>query len=362
VQHIPLPFKEAEKSVKAATNALRDYRNSQQEQHLSTTIHAYETSNGKHNQFPDGHHKPHCTKQDRLSGKKTNLEEVIRPLEEARAVMETRSSGTEKYGVLLNNLGQAYLDQYRKSRTSEGTLASAMRTRARSRDASCPGSSAYTTSLVGSATAPWTACKLQSQDDSGDLSQLSAGIVFLETALNRNGWDRNMQAECYSHLALVHDLHYKRSKSRNDLDCSIKYYGEALALLDSQSPNRAPALFNLSKQHFERHKLTKGSEDWKAAERSKDAAKELVDQGVGTQDLKMKIEVLTSNMDSYARRASTDVSVGSEDSALVSRQGTMLSICEEPDSFTGPAKVAQSDTNRQGTFASLNARPSVKKV
>jgi len=81
----------------------------------------------------------------------------------------------------------------------------------------------------------------------------------------------------------------------------------------------------------------------------------------------MKIEVLTSNMDSYARRASTDVSVGSEDSegSLVSRQGTMLSICEEPDSFTGPAnarEVAQSDTNRQGTFASLNARPSVKRV
>jgi len=107
------------------------------------------------------------------------------------------------------------------------------------------------------------------------------------------------------------------------------------------------------------------SEDWKAAERGKDAVKELVDQGLGPQDLKTKIEVLTSNMDSYARRASTDVSVGSEDSALVSRQGTMLSICEEPDSFTGPAnarEVAQSDTNRQGTFASLNARPSVKRV
>jgi len=141
------PFKEAEKSVKAATNALRDYRNSQQEQHLSTAIthyrRAYETSNGKHNQFPDGHHKPHCTKQDRLSGKKSNLEEVIRRLEEARAVMETRSSGTEKYGVLLNNLGQAYLGQYRKSRTSEETLALATRTfeRTRSRDASSPGSS-----------------------------------------------------------------------------------------------------------------------------------------------------------------------------------------------------------------------------
>ena len=182
----PSPFKEADKSVKAATYA---------------TIGTLSRSNTYPQPLPTI--VVHCTKQDR-SGKKTNLEEVIRRLEEARAVMETRSSGTEKYGVLLNNLGQAYLDQYRKSRTSEETLASAMRTfeRARSRDASSPGSSTYTTSLIGSATVLWTACELQSQDDSGDLSRLNAAIVFLETALNQNGRDRNMQAECYSHLAL----------------------------------------------------------------------------------------------------------------------------------------------------------------
>jgi len=153
------PFKEAEKSVKAATNTLRDYRNSQQEQHLSTAIiihyrHAYETSNGKHNQFPE---IIITAPQAR-----TTIWQKIH-LKEARAVMETRSSGMEKGGVLLHNLGQAYLDQYRKSRTSEEILALATRTfeRARSRAASSPGSSTYTTSLIGSATALWTAWELQ---------------------------------------------------------------------------------------------------------------------------------------------------------------------------------------------------------
>ena len=357
------PFKEAEKSVKAATNALRDYRNYQQKQDLSIAIthyrHAYETSNEKHNQYPDIiiNYTALLNKQDRLSSEKSNLEEVIRLLQEAQGVMESRSSVTEKYGVLLNNLGQAYLDRYRNSRTSED-LASATRTfeRARSRGVSSPGSSTYTTSLIGSATALWTACELQPQADNDDLSRLNAAIVFLETALNQNRRDIHMQAECLRHLAPVYDLRYKRSGNRNDLECSIKYYSEALSMLDSQSPNCAPALFNLSKQQFERHKLTKESEDLKAAERSIGAVKELVDKGLGTQDLKAKIEVL---MDLYAKYGSTDASVGSQESAPVSRQITMGTIREEPDSFTGPANATRSGSNHRGTFASFDAGPSV---
>src|SRR6266511_1417863 len=91
------PFKEAERAVKEATKAQRNYQNSQQVEHLTSAIthyrRAYETSNELHNQFPDIiiNYAALLNKQDRLSGGKSNLEEVIRLLEEGRVVMEKRT-------------------------------------------------------------------------------------------------------------------------------------------------------------------------------------------------------------------------------------------------------------------------------
>jgi len=171
------PFKEAEKAVKSATNALRDYRISQQEQHLSMAIthyrHAYETSNEKHNQYPNIiiNYTALLNKQDRLSGGNSNLEQVIRLLEEARVVMENRPSPTEKYGVLLNILGQVYLDRYRISKTTEA-FASATDTfeQARSQNRSSPVSLDYASSLIGSAsvTGPRASFSLQLPLTSGN--------------------------------------------------------------------------------------------------------------------------------------------------------------------------------------------------
>jgi len=54
----------------------------------------------------------------------------------------------------------------------------------------------------------------------------------------------------------------QKDANGDNLDLSIGYYVQALdRLLHSQSPNRAPILFNLAKQQFERHKLTKVLED-----------------------------------------------------------------------------------------------------
>ena len=64
--------------------------------------------------------------QDRLFGRKRNLQEVIRLLAEARTMMETPSSRKENYGLLLN-LAQAYLNQYRQS-CNNADLTSAMET------------------------------------------------------------------------------------------------------------------------------------------------------------------------------------------------------------------------------------------
>jgi len=74
--------------------------------------HAYEVSNEKHNQFSNIviNYATLLDKQDRLSGRRSNLEEVIRHLEEARVVIEKCSCQMEKYSALLNDLGQAYLD------------------------------------------------------------------------------------------------------------------------------------------------------------------------------------------------------------------------------------------------------------
>ncbi len=65
---------------------------------------------------------------------------MIRLLVEGRVVMEKRSPRTEKYGVLLNNLGQAYLARYRISKTSQdlGSAKEAFE-RARLQDVSSPG-------------------------------------------------------------------------------------------------------------------------------------------------------------------------------------------------------------------------------
>ena len=357
------PFKEAKKAVKAATNALQQYEDDEQVQHLTTAIthyrHAYETSNAKYTAFPDIiiNYTALLNKQARLSGEKSNPKKMIGLLEEARAVMEKQSkrssSQAAKYGVLLNNLGHAYLAQYQMSKTSQDRKsATSTFERARSQDISSPGSSIYTTSLIGSATALWTACELQPQDDGRDLSRLSAAIEFLETALRQNEQNIEVRAECYGHLAPVYDLRYKKNKDRNDLDSSIKYYKESLAMLKYQNPNRAPTLFNLSKQQFERHTLTKGPEDLKAAESNITA---LLDEGRGTQDLKTKIEVLRNDMDSYRKRTLSDNSAlsvsGESGGASASHQTT---ISEEPRAYS--TGTIRSDSSRQNTFT---AGPSV---
>ena len=296
------PFKEAEKAVKAATNALRDYQNSQQVQHLSTAIthyrHAYETSNEKHTRFPDIiiNYAALLNKQDRLSGGKSNLKEVIHRLEEARAVMK-RTRRSENYGVLLNNLGQAYLDRYRISKTGQD-LQSARDTfeRARLHNRS---STAYASSLIGSASVIWIACELRPLALT-DVGELNAAITLLEIAQEQSD-DVEMQAECYRHLASVYDLLYKRTKKPRNLDLSIDYYSQSLYRLRPQSPDRARTLIDLAKQHFERQKLPNAQPDLIAARRYRDEAQTLVEQGLETDKVRKEIDVL---MDFYSSASS----------------------------------------------------------
>ena len=116
-------------------------------------------------------------------------------------------------------LAIAYLAQYQMSKTSQNhKSATSTFERARSQKI---GSSLYTTSLI--ATALWTACELQPQKI-------------------------DIRAEWYGRFVPAYDLRTK--KDRNGLDSSIKCYKESLAMLMYQNPNRAPTLFNLSKQQF----------------------------------------------------------------------------------------------------------------
>lgn len=309
----PFPFSEAEKAVKAATNALRDYRKSQQGQYLTTAIaqyrRAYETSNEKHIHFPDiiNNYAALLNKQDRLLGIKSSLEEVIRLLEEARVVMEKRTRPTANYGILLNNLGQAYLDRCRVSKTGQD-LQSAMDTfnRARSQNGSFPVSLVYACSLIGSATTLLTACELE-LPAATDVKKLHSAITFLKTAQKQR--DIEIQVECYRQLASAYDLLYKKTTNRDNLDLSIGHYAQALDRLHHQYRNLVPTLLSLAKQHFERHKLTKAPNDLITAQKHRDEAKALVDQVPGANELKRQIEDLTSNMAPYDERGQAYKSV-----------------------------------------------------
>ena len=140
--------------------------------------------------------------------------------------------------------------------------------------------------------------------------------------------------ECYRHLASVYDLLYKKTTNGDNLDLSIGYYAQALDRLHPQSPNRAPTLFNLAKQQFERHKLPKVLEDLPIiAQKRRDEAKALVDQVPGATEPKRQIEDLTSYIDPYEKRGQTYTSVTSESS---------------DDTFTSISGVASG--SRQGTL------------
>ena len=230
--------------------------------------------------------------QEQLSGG-GKLQEVVHLLEEGRGIIEKRTHRTDRnYGILLNNLGQAYLHQYQKSRATEAlTSATEAFEQARSQGVSSPGSITYASSLIGSATALWNACELQPQAD-GDLDRLKLAIDYLEDAQRQNAVI-SIQAECYRNLASCHALLYKRTRKRDDLDLSIDYYTQALGEL---SPHRASTLFNLAKQQFERFMLTKDRTFMNAAEENIEAAKKFVDQAPGGKELEGQIAVMATMM------------------------------------------------------------------
>ena len=75
------------------------YRDARVSEYLAASVahYRFQRSNDNHIQFPDiAINYADLLSQDQLSGKISNLEEVIRLLEEARVVMKRRSSRTEK--------------------------------------------------------------------------------------------------------------------------------------------------------------------------------------------------------------------------------------------------------------------------
>jgi len=142
---------------------------------------------------------------------------------------------------------------------------------------SSPVSLAYTTSLIGSATMLWMACKHQPWGDN-DIEQLNSAITFLKMAEELS--DIEIQEECCRHLASVYDLLYERTKNPRDLDLSIDYYTQVLYMLHPQSPHRAPTLLNLAKQHFECYTLPNAKPDLMVVQRYTDEAQTLVGQVV----------------------------------------------------------------------------------
>lgn len=213
------------------------YQHSRQEQQLTTAVyhcrHAYQTINENHRKYSVVmvDYAVALSLQDLHSGGQGNLQEVIHLLERARQIMNNHWQlevfrGASDYGMLSNMLGQAYLDHYRESRTSEA-LELATEAFKQGKHVSVPGSRIHAFSLIGSATTLWTACDLQVKSPS-QIAWLRSAIAFL-TAVK--GQKKDIQGECYRHLAIVYRLLYTRTRDRKDLDLSTDYHRRASLML-----------------------------------------------------------------------------------------------------------------------------------
>ena len=324
------------KFLQKAAGAFKEYQQSGQEAQLSKVINyyrqAYQSSGEKHGQFTTIiiNYSATLTKYEQTFGGVDRLPEVIKLLSEARRVMEKKSPLPKNYPVLLNNLGQVFLNQYRKTKQN-GELQSAIDAFevVRSPDGAAPGSSPYALSLIGSATALWTACELQPHAD--DVSRLNKAIEHLQDAREQN---LDLELECYRHLGSVYDLLHRRSGNAKDLDASIDYNQRALNLFRTNSPdnlNIAPTLFNLAKQQFERHISTKNPEDLENAEENIDEVEKLLAEGHRTDDLSKQVKDLASRINMYSKRGESYASMesGSGEGGAPSRKETMFSINEE---------------------------------
>jgi tetratricopeptide (TPR) repeat protein len=309
------PFIEAEKSLKEAGVAFKAYNDSGAKDDLLQAIghyrRAYETSDQPHKQFSAivMNYAAALDEYDVVFGKISDHPEVITLLNKAREAMQKQSPRPENYPHVLNNLGTAYLSRYRKTKRNDFQSAIEM-----FRSVSSSDLSAKWSSLIGSATAIWTACELEPQDD--DIPLLKQAIDYLEQA---HQLQPDNEIEYFRHLASVHDLLHRKTHDREDLNKAIQYNTKAVSLLESNpgtSNLAATVVFNLAKQQFERHTATKNAKDLADAQ---DNASKAVAQ---SKELTDQVNKLRENIERYERRGSTTLdSIGSSRVAAL-RQGS----------------------------------------
>ena len=173
-------------------------------------------------------------------------------------------------------------------------------------------------SLIGSATAIWTACELESRQDD-DIPLLKQAIQYLEEAHQIKPDD---EIEYFRHLASVHDILYQRTRDREELNKAIQYNTNAVSLLERNpgtSNLAATVVFNLAKQQFERHTATKNAEDLADAKDNSEKASKSVAQ---SKELTDQVNKLKENIERYERRESRTLdSIGSGSVAAL-RQGS----------------------------------------
>jgi len=307
------PWRFVEAQYQKARSAFDRYRLSNRREDLQDALdsyyRAYKDSGEEHNQYPsiivNYAIALHLFNQ-RFGAEKDQSAEVIKLFNQSLEIWNKKTPKPKNYPTVLINLGNVYMDEYRKTTNPElAKLAIEQYNKARNVEDLAITNEIRIKSLIGSATATWTLCELDRTN--GRDEDLSATIIHLNDALalcdDRPDW----RALCYQNLATCHDVLYQRHQDRiADLEAAIAFNKDALEI----NHDHAPTLFNLSKQYFARHAATEvdttGRDEFlRQAEEMAKLARQLAEQGRAPAGLGVQIVALQQRMRVYISRGDT---------------------------------------------------------
>lgn len=303
------PFHEAERSYRKAEESFKSYQNSGTKDVLLEAIthyrNAYERSDQSYKKFSIIviNYASALDEYDINFGEHREYPNAITLLNNAKqAMLQKQSPVSDSYLEILNYLGNAHLIRYQKTKDRDDFQA-AIDTFKEVRSLSSRDSSAFASSLIGSATAISTACELQPQE--GDIQLLQEAVKHLEEALEIR---QDSKIECFRCLALGHDILYRQkpATNRENLDKAIQYNSEVVNFLElnSEASGLARTYFNLAKQQFERHIATKDAKDLADAKKNNEKASSSKVQDPVFREL---VDKLNKNIELYEKRGKTTV-------------------------------------------------------
>ncbi|KAF8149924.1 hypothetical protein B0H34DRAFT_731754 [Crassisporium funariophilum] len=176
----------------------------------------------------------------------TELAEIISLNEEALRLWLDFHPKPKGSPILLTNLGNAYLDKYRKDMQSK-SIDEAISHYESALNLSPPNSDMRKNALIMLGTALWVRCDLGNLKD-----RLDDAITNLVEALNLCSEDV-VKAVCLFNLGNAYNTRYERGKQTEDLDLAIVHYTTAASALPESHVDLPQCRYNLSLALWKRH-------------------------------------------------------------------------------------------------------------